>query len=160
MYRFSLTIEPGSTGEFKVVEREDVYEVIDLDLLQPKDIRTYEDAHLLTGQIREHLIRMVEINTDVDRMQKEVEASQARLAELKDDLQRYREGIRVLGESTEEQSLKSKYVSDLLKGEDAIRSAQELQARLTEQRSRLERVRDDVLRQIRAERERQRREGR
>jgi hypothetical protein len=146
-YLFQIELDQHQTMDFEVIEREDIYEIIDVDFLRKEDLTFYDQEKLLSPESKQLMGEIVDLNRKIRDFQTDINTYRNNIEQIGADHNRIRENIKVLSDSDSEKVLKEKYIQKMIQNEDQINDLTQKIASLESQIQELEEAKNNLLKQ-------------
>ncbi|GMU54104.1 MAG: hypothetical protein AMXMBFR33_32500 [Candidatus Xenobia bacterium] len=133
-YRFLVRLAPEQSTEFKVLERQDITQVVALRNLSRENLEFYLSKNYLTSAQEAQLRPLVDLAESYQKLSHKMSQTSQEINRIQNDQGRLRENLKSLGSSADENRLRSRYVEKLESQENEVESLTERLRRLDEQR--------------------------
>lgn len=120
IWRFKLNVPGNKTTKFKVGELNHEYESINILGIAYEEISHLVSDNLISKTVKEHLEYIADKAKKINELEKEIKKRQNELTKINQGQERVRNNLKVLGNNTEENELRMKYVATLSAEEDRI----------------------------------------
>ncbi len=133
-YRFLVRLAPEQNTEFKVLERQDIAQVVALRNLSRENLEFYLAKNYLTAAQEAQLRPLVDLAESYQKLSHKMAQTSQEITRIQNDQGRLRENLKSLGSSADENRLRSRYVEKLEAQENDVETLTERYRRLEEQR--------------------------
>lgn len=138
-WRFKMDVPGDKTTEFKVGELKHAYESINIPGIAYEEIAQLVSDKLISKAVKKYLESVADRAREIYELEREMTKRREELARIDQGQERLRKNLKVLGNSTEENKLRQKYVATLTAEEDRIET---LRAEIEKMEETLEQMRD------------------
>lgn len=121
-YRFRFDVAARAEHTFSVQERGDDVQRLALLSVDRAQLQVWYQSQYLDDDVRATLEQVADLLSRAAELRAEAEARQAEIQHIHADQQRLRENLKALGQSSDEQRLRERYVSELSREEDHLRA--------------------------------------
>lgn len=133
-YRFLVRLAPEQSTELKVLERQDITQVVALRNLSRENLVLYLSKSYLTRAQEAQLRPLVDLAESYQKLSHKMAQTNQEINRIQNDQGRLRENLKSLGSSADENRLRSRYVEKLEAQENDVETLTERLRRLEEQR--------------------------
>jgi hypothetical protein len=136
-YRFRVTVPAHQKLDFPVVERKENYDAFQLSDFSREHLDFFVSQRYIDDQTRQVLEKLVDLKTQIVRVENQLADINRQAAEIAQDQQRLRENIKTLTSTAEAKQLITRYVAKANEQETRLEQIEKERITLNQERARL-----------------------
>lgn len=147
-YRFRMEISAGEKKEFSVEERGETTNTFSLLDLSEDKLENYMSLNVVNATIGEEIVRLLGIRNELKEKKEQIELLGKTREEIFKNQERIRENIRVLGDGSEDRSLRARYLKKLNEDEEVLARFREDLENMEKEKKELQQRRNNQMKSI------------
>lgn len=138
-YRFRVELQPFESKELAVGENLGMMDTYNLSSLSPKDLEVFVLSRSIDEPTRARLARLIDLRMQINQINGKLAQSEAEVAAISADQERFRENIEALTKTAEAKQLIARYIGKANEQESRLEQIEKDRKALQADKERLER---------------------
>jgi hypothetical protein len=138
-YRFRLDVPPKKTVRYVVSERGDECQSHAVRDVGRDQLRFWLESKFIDTKAHERILGFVSLSDKIAAVQRRVQETERDIQEIFKDQERLRNNLKALGSAQDEKGLRERYVAEMAREEDALKSMRDDVRKLKEEKDTLDR---------------------